>query len=137
MAKNRDEMEISVAEVVDYLRMTGGFAPALQAVVARKVTEEAARKAGLKVSNAELQRAADAFRVANGLHKASDTEEWLKANGVTLESLEGFLETSLLVDKYKDALEKKTNAAKYLKAPGIKESLREMAYQDWLAKALR
>ncbi len=137
MAKNKDEMEISVAEVVDYLRMTGGFAPALQAVVTRKVTEEAARKAGLKVSNAELQRAADAFRVANGLHKASDTEEWLKANGVTLDVFEKFLETSLLVDKFKEGLEKKANTAKYFKAPGIKESLREMAYQDWLAKALK
>ncbi len=137
MAKDSNEIEISVAEVVDYLRITGGFAPALRAVVARKVTEKAARKAGLKVSNAELQKAADAFRVANGLHRASDTDEWLKANGVTLDAFEEFLETSLLVNKFKDGLEKKTKTAKYFQAPGIRESVREMIYQDWLAKALK
>jgi cellobiose-specific phosphotransferase system component IIB len=136
MAK-KNEIEIAVAEVVDYIRMTGGFAPALQAVVARRITEEAARKAGLKVSNAELQRAADAFRVANGLNKASDTDAWLKANGIMLETFEGFLETSLLVNKYKDFIQKKVKTAKYLQAPGIKDSIREMVYQDWLAKALK
>ena len=132
----KDDIEIAVAEVVDYLRITGGFAPALREVLGRKVAADAARKSGLKVSAKELQRAADAFRVANGLKKAGDTEAWLKGNGISLDALESFLETSLLIAKLKDALEKKTPKRKYLATPGVRESIREMIYQDWLAKAL-
>jgi len=89
------------------------------------------------VSNGELQKAADTFRVANGLNKASDTERWLKSNGITLEAFEEFLETNLLINKFKDALEKKTAKGKYLASPGVKESVKEMIYQDWLAKAMK
>ncbi len=135
MAKN--EIEIAVAEVVDYLRITGRFAPALREVVQRKITAEAAKKSKIKVSNGELQKAADTFRVANGLTKASDTERWLKSNGITLEAFEEFLETNLLINKFKDALEKKTAKGKYLASQGIKESVKEMIYQDWLAKAMK
>ncbi len=135
MAKN--EIEIAVAEVVDYLRMTGRFSPALRDVVHRKITAEAAKKSKIKVSNGELQKAADTFRAANGLNKASDTERWLKSNGITLEAFEDFLEINLLINKFKDALEKKTAKGKYLTSPGVKESVKEMIYQDWLAKAMK
>jgi hypothetical protein len=132
-----NEIEIAVAEVVDYLRMTGQFSPALREVIQRKITAEAAKKARIRVSNGELQKAADTFRVANGLNKASDTDRWLKSNGVSLEAFEEFLETNLLINKFKDALEKKTAKGKYLVSPGIKESVKEMIYQDWLANAMK
>jgi hypothetical protein len=132
-----NEIEIAVAEVVDYLRMTGQFSPALQEVVQRKITAEAAKRARIKVSNGELQKAADTFRIANGLNRASDTDRWLKSNGLTLEAFEGFLETNLLINKFKDTLGKKTAKGKYLTSTGIKESVMEMIYQDWLAKAMK
>ena len=132
-----NEIEIAVAEVVDYLRITGQFSPALREVIQRKITAEAAKKARIRVSNGELQKAADTFRVANGLNKASDTDRWLKSNGVSLEAFEEFLETNLLINKFKDALEKKTAKSKYLASPGIKESVKEMIYQDWLANAMK
>ena len=132
-----NELEIAVAEVVDYLRMTGQFSPSLREVVQRKITAEAAKKAKVRISNGELQKAADTFRVANGLNKASDTDRWLKSNGVSLEALEEFLETNLLINKFKDALGKKTAKGKYLSSVGIKESIREMIYQDWLAKEMK
>ncbi len=103
-----NEMEIAVAEVVDYLRMTGQFSPALREVVQRKITAEAAKKAGMRISTGELQKAADIFRVANGLHKASDTDTWLQSNGISAEAFEEFLETNLLINKFKDALGRKT-----------------------------
>jgi hypothetical protein len=111
--------------------------PALRVVVQRRVTAEAAKRAGIKVSGGELQKGADAFRIANGLNKASETENWLKSNGISVEAFEEFLETNLLINKFKDRLEKKTAKGKYLSSPGIKESVREMIYQDWLAKAMK
>lgn len=131
------EIQVAVAEVVDYLKMMGTFAPALHDVVRRKVTAEEAKRRGIRISKNELQRTADAFRVMNGLHKASDTEAWLKSNGLTVETFEEFLQTNLLIKKFKDSLEKKVNKNKYLSSPALKETLRDTMYEDWVAKTLK
>ena len=130
------EMEVAVAEVVDYLRLTGRFAPALREVIVRKATVDAAKKSRLKVSTKELQKGADTFRAVNGLSKAADTQAWLQASGITVEALEEYLETNLLTSKYKDHLEKKASKTKYLSSKPVKETVREMIYQDWVGKAL-
>jgi hypothetical protein len=137
MAKKGVEIEVAVAEVVDYLRMTGRFSRALREVVARKVAVAAARKMKLRVTTAQLQKASDTFRMMHNLNKASDTNLWLKANGLTVEALEDYLEANLLINKLKDTLEKKTAKSKYLSSPIIQESIREMIYKDWLEKELK
>lgn len=137
MVNKKQEVELAVAEVVDYLRITGQFSPALKAVVERKVTAEAARKSGIRVSTKQLQSAADTFRAMKGLAKATDTQRWLRQNGLTVEALEDYLETNILINGLKNQLEKKAGAAKYMKAPIIKESIRELIYKDWLANALK
>lgn len=137
MAKETYDMEISVAEVVDYLRITGRFTPALREVVERKVTVEAAKKKGLKVTTPKLQKASDTFRAIHGLHKSSDTKRWLKSNGISEDALEEFLETNLLITMFKDQLEKKTSKTKYIASPAIKESVRQSIYQDWLRNQLK
>jgi hypothetical protein len=137
MAEKTKDIEVSVAEVVDYLRITGGFAPVLRDVIERKITADAAKKKGLKVTTQKLQKASDAFRVVHGLHKSSDTKKWLKSNGISEEALEEFLETNLLISMFKDQLEKKTSKTKYLSSPTIKESVRNSIYRDWLRNQLK
>ncbi len=137
MAKKKNEIEIGVAEVVDYLRITGHFAPALREVVERKVTADAARKQGIKVTAKQLQKAADTFRAVQGLTKARDTKSWLASNGLSVEAFEAYLETNLLVSKFKDRLNKKAGKAKYLSSQAIKQSVKEMIYRDWLKKELK
>ena len=137
MAQKKNEIEVSVAEVVDYLKVTEEFIPVLGEVIERKITSEAARKRGIKVTKAELQKAADTFRAVKDLSKASDTARWLKETGITVETLEEYLETNILISKFKDKLEKKTGKVNYLKKPGIKESIRDMIYQDWLKNQLK
>ena len=137
MAKKKNELEITVAEVVDFLRITGQFTPLLAEVVERKITAEAARERGIKVTGAELQRAADTFRAVKDLSKASDTARWLKETGIGVDVLEDYLETNILISKFKDTLEKKGNKARYAARPGIQEAIREMIYQDWLKSQLK
>ena len=137
MAKKKNELEVTVAEVVDFLRITEQFIPVVGEVVERKITAEAARKRGIKVTGVELQRAADTFRAVKDLSKASDTAQWLKATGITVEVLEDYLETNILISKFKDALEKKSSMAKYTAKPGIQEAIRDMIYQDWLKSQLK
>jgi len=132
MPKKKEAIEVTVAEVVDFLRINGEFANALQEVVARKVTVEAARREGIKATARELQGMADSFRIERGLLKADDTEQWLRSIGISVEIYEEHLKTSLLVEKYKDRLEKKADKHKYLSSPEIKERIRERLFLDWL-----
>lgn len=134
MAKRIPEIEIEVAEVVDYLKLSGGFMSAVGEVFRRKVTAEAAKRHGIVVSGKELQKAADILRVDRGLHKASDTENWLASNGLSVDALEQFLETNLLIGKFKGALEEKANLKKYHASSAVRDSVREMVYQDWWAR---
>jgi hypothetical protein len=134
VAKKTPEIDIDVAEVVDYLKLSGGFKSALGEVFRRKVTAEAAKRHRIAVSTKELQKAADILRADRGLHKAGDTEEWLASNGLSVDALEQFLETNLLISKFKGALEKKANLKKYHASSSVKDSVREMVYQDWWAK---
>ncbi|MHB9029038.1 MAG: hypothetical protein ACYC9O_09730 [Candidatus Latescibacterota bacterium] len=132
-----EEMEVRVAEVVDYLRINGDFTPALREVVSRKMAAAAARKAGIVISDDELQRAADVFRASRNLHKASDTESWMKSVGVTAESFESFLETSLLVSKFKEHLAGQADQQKYLALEAVEDTVRELVYQDWLQQQMQ
>ncbi|NOY81798.1 MAG: hypothetical protein GXP31_12450 [Kiritimatiellaeota bacterium] len=130
------EMEVTVGEVLNCLRINGQFATALRNVVQRKVVRAAAEEAGLSVSDEELQKAADGARAAAGLNKAEDTMAWLKISGLTPEVWEEWLETNLLISKFRDKLEAEADTAAYMAAPAVKETVRELVFQDWLAKAV-
>ena len=137
MAKKEKEIEISVSDVVDHLKITGDFEPPLHEVVTRRIAVDSAKKMGMKISTAELQKAADVLRFSRGFLTAKDTEEWLKSKGITLEAFEQYLETSLLVSKFKDYLEKKTPKAKYLSSPEVKGTVRNLIFEDWVSKQLK
>jgi len=129
-------VDVSVEEVVAYLRVEGGYAAAAAKVAERKAAAEAARAARIRVTAKELQAAADGFRALRDLGKASDTNKWMKANGITVEELEGYLETNILMAKLRDSLAKK--APKRLgTSKAVKNLIRELAYQEWLASALK
>ena len=135
--KKNNEIEVAVAEVADFLRITGRFSRALREVVTRKVAVAAAKKMKFRVTTAQIQKTSDTFRMMHNLVRASDPKRWLRANGMTVEALEEYLETNLLINKLKDTLEKKTAKKKYLSSPLIKESVRELIYKDWLEKELK
>lgn len=134
MTVSLEELEVGVQEVMDYTRFTGAFAASLREVVRRKLTACAAREKGLEVTDEELQKAADVFRAANYLATVEQTENWLQGRGLDLDALEKYLETNLLIYKIKEALFQEADQQKLLSLPAMRESLREMAYQEWLSK---
>jgi radical SAM protein with 4Fe4S-binding SPASM domain len=95
----RGKTEITVADVFNHMKITGNYAPSLLEIINSKVTAEAAKRAGVVVSTDELQRAADIFRSVRGLKEAVSAEKWLEGQNLSLETLEDFLETNLLIDK--------------------------------------
>lgn len=136
MLKKVDKVEMSEAEVVDYLKIDGSFSQSTLTVVERKLAAATARANGIKLTSQQLQAAVDTFRKMKGLEKASATQEWLKNNNISVEALEQYIEENVLKSKLKDLLEKKTNKSKYLKSCEVGGIVREQIYTEWLHCAL-
>jgi len=132
-----EEIQVSVSEVVDHLRINGEFTPALQEVVRRKIAAKAAKAIGIDVTDEELQKASNEFRVTNGLRKAGDTLKWLEDNGISLETFETYLQTNILIQKFKDELEKKADNERYLSYKVTKKIIRDLIYRDWLDEQMK
>jgi hypothetical protein len=118
-----------VADVVDYLMLTGKFGAVLRELSARKVAAATARKSGFAVSEKELQDAADDYRRASRLLNASETIAWLKSTRISPETFEDFIETSVLVDRFKDWLKQKAGEADRGRG-------RDELYEEWVATAI-
>ena len=128
------QIEISVAEVVRMMRVNGRFQGPLNQAIVRKATAQSAKEAGIAVSDAELQEAVDEFRFARGLEKKQDMQLWLKSRGLSLDDLESHLETDLLIEKFKDALEQEAREAKDAASRQARPATREVIYSKWLAE---
>jgi peptidylprolyl isomerase len=94
-----DGKAIDLAELVRVLKLTGQFEALLEQFVRDRLAVLAARKAGIQVSEAEIQERADQFRRVRGLHRASDTNKYLDALQVGVEDFETFITNSLYQEK--------------------------------------
>src|SRR6516165_147750 len=94
-----DGKAIDLAEFVRILKLTGQFETLLEQFVRDRLAALGARKAGIQVSEAEIQERADQFRRVRGLHRASDTNKYLDAMRVSLEEFEAFITDSLYTEK--------------------------------------
>jgi parvulin-like peptidyl-prolyl isomerase len=90
---------IDVEEFMRTLKLTGQFEALLEQFVQDRLAARGARKAGIKVSEAEIQERADQFRRVRGLHRASDTNKYLDAMRISLDEFEAFITDSLYQEK--------------------------------------
>ena len=60
-------------------RLNGQFEGLIEQFVRDRLTVQAAKKQGIRVTEEELQERADQFRRVRGLHRASDTNKYLDA----------------------------------------------------------
>lgn len=103
---------ISMKQLLHTLKVQGkmGFVDdALRAIL----ISQAAKREGVTASDEELQEAADEYRRWLGLHKASDTHEWLKQNRANVDDLEERIELAIYTEKLKQKVTD-GRAAKYL-----------------------
>jgi parvulin-like peptidyl-prolyl isomerase len=94
-----DGTSIEVSDFIRVLKLTGQYEGLIEQLVRDRLTVQAARKAGLRVSEAEIQERADQFRRVRGLHRAADTNKYLDAMRVTLDEFEAFIVDSLYQEK--------------------------------------
>jgi peptidylprolyl isomerase len=94
-----DGEAIDLAEFVRSLKLTGQFEALLEQFVRDRLAALAAKKAGIQVSEAEIQERADQFRRVRGLHRATDTNKYLDAMRISVEEFEDFIGNSLYQEK--------------------------------------
>ena len=88
--------EIARRDVEARLRLSGAWQEASAELCYESAVTALAEKEGLSVDDEQLQQAFDEFRRSRGLHKAEDTNGWLKAAGLAVEDVEQLVETGLL-----------------------------------------
>jgi parvulin-like peptidyl-prolyl isomerase len=96
---------LALREVLLACKARGQLRDLLLEAVRDRIVAEAARKAGLVVSDADLQQAADTFRQTRRLQKAEDTRAWLAQEHLTLTDLETRFERELLRRKLTDGID--------------------------------
>jgi parvulin-like peptidyl-prolyl isomerase len=95
VAATVDGRDLSLQDLMHGLKLQGRLRPLIAEAVVERLIAEAAEREGVTVSDAELQKAADAFPLRAGLNKAADTQRWLARHHLTQEELEEGLERAL------------------------------------------
>jgi parvulin-like peptidyl-prolyl isomerase len=91
--------DFSLYDLLHTLRLRGTLAQLIVRAVIDKLVVDAARKQSLTITDEELQKAADNFRMRHRLNKAADTERWLSQNQLIAADLEEGLQRDLLRHK--------------------------------------
>src|SRR5262245_20126666 len=94
-----DGNAIDVADFIRTLKLTGQYDSLLDQLVRDRLTVQAAKKAGIQVSEQEIQERADQFRRVRGLHRAAQTNKYLDALRVSIDEFEAFISDSLYQEK--------------------------------------
>jgi len=94
-----DGTAIDLTELVRVLKLSGQFEGLLEQFVRDRLAVLGARRAGIKVSEEEIQERANQFRRVRGLHRAVDTNKYLDALRVSADEFETFIANGLYQEK--------------------------------------
>jgi parvulin-like peptidyl-prolyl isomerase len=94
-----DDEVVSTDDFIRILKLTGQFENLMEQFVRDKLTVKAARKMKLTLAPEEVQDRADQYRRVQGLHRATDTNNFLDALHVNLDEFESFIIDSLYQEK--------------------------------------
>ena len=85
---------ITGEDILNHLKLSLQIPEVIQGIMSRKIIINAALKAGIKVENQELQKAANTIRLLQGLHRAEETFTWLEKHCLSVDKFE---ETAYLI----------------------------------------
>lgn len=95
---------ISQDEILQQVKLSCQIPALVQAITERKIVAQKAQALNLKVEAAELQKAADSFRLKNNLATTQETLKWFKRHALSLDDLEALVYHAVLSTKLADAL---------------------------------
>ncbi len=95
---------ISQDEILQQVKLSCQIPTLVKAIAERKIVAQKAQALNLQVEPAELQKAADSFRLKNSLVTAQETLGWLKHHALSLDDLEALVYHTVLLTKLADRL---------------------------------
>jgi parvulin-like peptidyl-prolyl isomerase len=88
--------KISDRDLIYEAKLAGKIPELMRGIVRRKVIEQQVRIAGISLTTADLQQAADRFRLVNQLASAEATQKWLDDRCLSVDDFEQMVTQDLL-----------------------------------------
>lgn len=92
-------IDIKYDDIIRQITLSCQIPTCIEGIATRKIIQSVASEAGIQVEAAELQQAADDFRLANNLRQAGDTWSWLQKYYLSLDDFEELVYTNALSGK--------------------------------------
>jgi parvulin-like peptidyl-prolyl isomerase len=92
-------IEISDRDLIYEAKLAGKVPNLIRGIIRRKIIEAQVKQAEIEPSAAELQQAADKFRLVNQLESAEATNKWLQENHLSIDDFEEMVTQDLLSNK--------------------------------------
>lgn len=97
-----ENLSISTLDIIDKLKRSCEIPDIIEAIASEKIITEAAQKAEIEVTEAELQQEGDKFRLEKKLATAKDTWAWLDKHHLSIKDFEKLVYNSLISKKLAD-----------------------------------
>ncbi|MGB3637834.1 MAG: peptidylprolyl isomerase [Rivularia sp. (in: cyanobacteria)] len=94
-----EHLTISTLDIIHKLKRTCEIPDIVEAIASEKIITEAAEKAGIELTEAELQQEGDKFRLEKKLATAKDTWAWLDKHHLSIKDFEELVYNSLISKK--------------------------------------
>ena len=98
------DQTVSLHDVLRTAKISGTLEGFLKETLRRLVVARSAAAAGVQISDAELQQAADSFRQHRGLQKADDAHRWLREHSLSVEDFEQGLTLTIYAEKIRNGI---------------------------------
>ncbi|WP_414512438.1 peptidylprolyl isomerase [Nostoc sp. PCC 9305] len=94
-----ETITITSEDILSQVKLSCKIPEFIETIVARKVVENAAFEASLKVETEELQKVADQIRLMNKLNSADDTWAWLETYSLSIDDYEEIVYSTVISRK--------------------------------------
>lgn len=90
---------ITQEDILHQVKLSCKIPEIIEQIMTRKVIASAVKEAGIEISTAELQQAADQMRVISQLKDAKSTWQWLEKYGLSLDDFEEIVHNTVVSEK--------------------------------------
>lgn len=94
-----EHINVSISDIIHQLKQSCEISNIVEAIASERIITEAAQKAGIEVTEAELQQEGDKFRLDKKLATAKDTWAWLDKHHLSIKNFEQLVYNTLISKK--------------------------------------
>lgn len=96
--------KVTDLDMLEQIKLSGKISELTEQIMVKRIIQDEAEKAEIRLEVSELQAAADDFRARNGLTSAQSTQMWLSMNQLSLDEFENIIRWELLGHKLQEVV---------------------------------